>query len=110
MESLTIKIYILRTSPEEFLNRLADVEKSKGGGSGKAEKGKEFSFPTKPKRGKSDFSQTEEKVTLKTLYTIPNSTKVLCLQFGLCLLQICLLSMVMMGRHCFPFFSASFAS
>ena len=54
-------IVYYRTSPEELLNRLADIEKQKK--ESPNEKGKDFSLPTKPKAAsKCDTSMKKEKV------------------------------------------------
>jgi len=52
-----------KTSPEEFLNRLADLEKEKKGGDGSSdERGRGFSLPTKPKApSKTESSMKREK-------------------------------------------------
>ena len=58
--NIRVLVYF-RTSPEEFLNRLADIEKQKK--ESPDEKGKDFSLPTKPKAAsKCDTSMKKEKV------------------------------------------------
>ena len=58
-----------RTSPEEFLNRLADLEKEKKGVDGSSdERGRGFSLPTKPKApSKAESSMKREKVRKRNL-------------------------------------------
>ena len=62
--------FIFRTSPEEFLGRLADLEKEKKGSDGHSdERGRGFSLPSKPKAApKTESSMKKEKVRKERAY------------------------------------------